>query len=610
MSLIEHTDVDLVTNLVFRQGEEVRRLRKELQESRKIHAASIEALLAAERRIETLQKDSSQWRIRLTNMTQDFLVLQVENDAMLAELDATRGELVSLLNSADFSVVEDTHNAKLDRDFTGGVNKENLEKRMSGNSEYLHSSFTDLSVNSSDEQELTSVQTMEKVLSVQNIDTDSNSVSDISDTPTRADPSITSEPSVEDIHPDTEQALSSPFIASEPIPVFSSEPELVTARVASPTAASASPTTIAKEPTPVVASAPPTTIAKEPTPVAVSAPPTTIAKEPTPVAASAPPTTIAKEPTPVAASAPPTTIAKESTPVAASTPPTTIAREPTPVATTAPPTATASVRSLGTPKAPASVAAPVPPPVSSFSFTPDRSSPSPFHLSKAQPKVPASSKPNSLAASSTNVVQAINAAGRSTPVASSSQVTSTNVTSRLSITSLTPVCSSLPFGQKSKSIKKVAEYFTKVLGPSDNSYRIFKNTEAFVAVPNSKNQHFISVSERSSNLCSDILAFDLWKGHVVLQKNERVYYLGQYGCGASVRLDKKEYELLPEETKKHILQAAKAARPKDIQTKEQLILSMAATDGIYVAQTELRFAGYSDKIEKAFRDEAKIRKMA
>ncbi|KAF5350842.1 hypothetical protein D9757_012836 [Collybiopsis confluens] len=578
MSLIEHTDVDLVTNLVFRQGEEVRRLRKELQESRKIHAASIEALLAAERRIETLQKDSSQWRIRLTNMTQDFLVLQVENDAMLAELDATRGELVSLLNSADFSVVEDTHNAKLDRDFTGGVNKENLEKRMSGNSEYLHSSFTDLSVNSSDEQELTSVQTMEKVLSVQNIDTDSNSVSDISDTPTRADPSITSEPSVEDIHPDTERALSSPFIASEPIPVFASEPELVTARVASPTAASASPTTIAKEPTPV--------------------------------AASAPPTTIAKEPTPVAASAPPTTIAKESTPVAASTPPTTIAREPTPVATTAPPTATASVRSLGTPKAPASVAAPVPPPVSSFSFTPDRSSPSPFHLSKAQPKVPASSKSNSLAASSTNVVQAINAAGRSTPAASSSQVTSTNVTSRLSITSLTPVCSSLPFGQKSKSIKKVAEYFTKVLGPSDNSYRIFKNTEAFVAVPNSKNQHFISVSERSSNLCSDILAFDLWKGHVVLQKNERVYYLGQYGCGASVRLDKKEYELLPEETKKHILQAARAARPKDIQTKEQLILSMAATDGIYVAQTELRFAGYSDKIEKAFRDEAKIRKMA
>ncbi|KIK55831.1 hypothetical protein GYMLUDRAFT_47569 [Collybiopsis luxurians FD-317 M1] len=193
---------------------------------------------------------------------------------------------------------------------------------------------------------------------------------------------------------------------------------------------------------------------------------------------------------------------------------------------------------------------------------------------------------------------------RSMP-SSSTQVTSSNANNakmQLSIASLKAVCSKLP-----KSVKKkvVRDLCTKVFGTA--SFQIFKHPEAVVKQPNGQDLLLITVSSNNKKRGSSLTEFDRWT--ILLQNTTagHLYYLGQYGCGLTSRIDSKEYDSLPEETKKYILNTAKSIRHHDIKTKEDLISSMGAAYGIYVAKTELCFPSYNGTFAKRLREEARKR---
>ncbi|KAE9388029.1 hypothetical protein BT96DRAFT_449382 [Gymnopus androsaceus JB14] len=97
------SDVNFVADLVRQQGEELLRLRKELETTQKVNAASIDALRAAERHIEDLQQNCSQWRLRFLNIRLELDALQTENDSMASQLEATRADLRTGLDFANLS---------------------------------------------------------------------------------------------------------------------------------------------------------------------------------------------------------------------------------------------------------------------------------------------------------------------------------------------------------------------------------------------------------------------------------------------------------------------------------------------------------------------------
>ncbi|KAF9072330.1 hypothetical protein BDP27DRAFT_1445806 [Rhodocollybia butyracea] len=90
MSSDQPFDVDFVTDLVRRQGEELLRVRRELEESQKLHGVLIDASRSIEKQFNDLYKTSIQWHLRLESMTQEFAVLKTGSEGFLAELDAAR----------------------------------------------------------------------------------------------------------------------------------------------------------------------------------------------------------------------------------------------------------------------------------------------------------------------------------------------------------------------------------------------------------------------------------------------------------------------------------------------------------------------------------------
>ncbi|KIK61836.1 hypothetical protein GYMLUDRAFT_42258 [Collybiopsis luxurians FD-317 M1] len=110
---------------------------------------------------------------------------------------------------------------------------------------------------------------------------------------------------------------------------------------------------------------------------------------------------------------------------------------------------------------------------------------------------------------------------------------------RISIVSFQPICSNLPMPSTAKAVKELC---AKALGtPSESSYHVLKHPEALIARPPSHDQTFITVSERSTKLCSNLTKFSRWKGHVLLQSSlvGHLYYLGEYEAGATNRIDER-----------------------------------------------------------------------
>ncbi|KIK55828.1 hypothetical protein GYMLUDRAFT_832377 [Collybiopsis luxurians FD-317 M1] len=112
MSIDSPFDVDLVTNLVRRQGEELLRMQNKLGQSQRTEAASNEALVATERRLELLHKASSQCHARLMTLTLEFVTLQSENEVMLMELDEALAGIRAVMSLPSSSLTSDGQTAE------------------------------------------------------------------------------------------------------------------------------------------------------------------------------------------------------------------------------------------------------------------------------------------------------------------------------------------------------------------------------------------------------------------------------------------------------------------------------------------------------------------
>ncbi|KAE9395656.1 hypothetical protein BT96DRAFT_977899 [Gymnopus androsaceus JB14] len=91
------SDVNFVVDLVRQQGEELLRVRKELELAQKVNAASIEVFRATERHIGDLQQNCSQWCLRFSNIGLELVALKTENDTMASQLEASRADLRTAL---------------------------------------------------------------------------------------------------------------------------------------------------------------------------------------------------------------------------------------------------------------------------------------------------------------------------------------------------------------------------------------------------------------------------------------------------------------------------------------------------------------------------------
>ncbi|KAJ4464471.1 hypothetical protein J3R30DRAFT_3636582 [Lentinula aciculospora] len=98
---VEPTDVDLVGNLVRRQGEELLRVRKELEEFKKLHTTAINAVSLSKMRMEDVLRRSSHWQLRLTTIKLDLAKLRSEYETVLGELEAACGELRNTLGPGE-----------------------------------------------------------------------------------------------------------------------------------------------------------------------------------------------------------------------------------------------------------------------------------------------------------------------------------------------------------------------------------------------------------------------------------------------------------------------------------------------------------------------------
>ncbi|KAJ3979490.1 hypothetical protein F5890DRAFT_1546502 [Lentinula detonsa] len=190
---------------------------------------------------------------------------------------------------------------------------------------------------------------------------------------------------------------------------------------------------------------------------------------------------------------------------------------------------------------------------------------------------------------------------------SSGSPSSSLIGTMLSTALLAPVCTKLS-GHTNQAIRDLCE---KAIGPPEKvNYIIIKTFEAFLARPLSQNQLFISVSQSAKNKSPNLIRFESrWKGHILLQNSsaKRLYYLGEYQSEASCKIASNELTSLPEETKKHVLHLARSRPETDIKNNEQMLLSMDKDDGIYIARTELRFISVSKTVQVSLKNEAKKR---
>ncbi|KAF9063522.1 hypothetical protein BDP27DRAFT_233952 [Rhodocollybia butyracea] len=98
-------NVDFVTDLVRRQGEELVRVRKELDESQKIHVISINVLRSMEKQFDDLHETSIKWHLRLAGIAEELAALKTENEGFMADLDVARTNLHSDLRLVALSLV-------------------------------------------------------------------------------------------------------------------------------------------------------------------------------------------------------------------------------------------------------------------------------------------------------------------------------------------------------------------------------------------------------------------------------------------------------------------------------------------------------------------------
>ncbi|KIK55830.1 hypothetical protein GYMLUDRAFT_832437 [Collybiopsis luxurians FD-317 M1] len=519
MSVNSPFDVDLVTNLVRRQGEVLLRVQKELGQSQRIEAASNEALVATERQLEFLHRASSQCHARLMTLTQEFVTLQSENEAMLMELDEALAGIRTVMGVPGSSLTSDAQAVESSSRSQAIDPVANTEDRGNRNSAF-EEPLTDISVDSSFEEVLTGRNEMEESQPAST----SNAL-DLNNVNGEAAPDV--EPVA---HLDSTNGEAAPDVepVAEPELLLELEDELrpdlehheIAAGAVSPHPELEIPLSRSSSPGPII-----TSIAAAKVEVSTPGPSRSMPAIPS-LGLPPPSGRVASSPAPAIISA---AAANEKVPA-----PRPIASRSTP-ATPSPKLPLPSGRVASSPKPVISSTAAANAKVSAPG--PSRSLPAPSSL-----ELPSSS----------SRVAPSNAG---------------NTKMRLSIASLKAVCSKLPRSSKEKVVRELC---TKVFGHA--TYLILEHPEAFVKPSNSLDQLLITVSVSATDLCSDLTQFNRWTGHILLHNTSagRLYYLGRYGCGPTSRIDGKGYKSLPGETKSYIFTTAHSVH-KGIKTKQDLI---------------------------------------
>ncbi|KAJ3808604.1 hypothetical protein F5876DRAFT_67130 [Lentinula aff. lateritia] len=625
MSSIESTDVDLVTTLVRRQGEELVKVRKDLEESRKLHTTAVDIVSKSKSRVENALRKSSQWQSKFATMISDLAFLQFEHEASLAELKATCTELratLGLFNSRDVpttvsaleSPISNTNPAVLatPEDPVDGYTSESSISDISVDEEELELDESyDISVNRASIGRSVEVVAGDFV-DVGAVETEFRSVSS-------QDIVLDNVPAVNDSYDDQSND------AKVGYPIAGSVPQsLLLASTATPvleTTIATSDTVLSAPLTPVeTATAVPDSTSESDKPKYNESNETSIAtslrkRSSSPLGPTAPAVPESSNSTfnrLNGASFSSSVFRRSSSPASV------------PLVTPIPQSLNAiSAQSNGTSSVPVPSTFTAPalpkgsksePPV--FAVPKASSSTSVLNASpvpKSSNAIPPSSKASASvpapttapAPKSTNPVAAkLN--GPPPVIATSSSVQGFSLANtHLSMDSAKPICTKLPAVHTRQVVRDMC---LKVIGsPEKTNYHIFKIPEVLLAYPSGRNLALITVSRSANEVSSNLTKFSKqWKGHVLLQNSttKHLFFLGEFQGGASYKLSVNEYNLLPAKTKKCVFSAAKSLRYRDIQDQNQMLLSMGKDNGIYVTKTELRSTSDSSAIEAAMRQEA------
>ncbi|KAJ3979491.1 hypothetical protein F5890DRAFT_1546504 [Lentinula detonsa] len=179
----------------------------------------------------------------------------------------------------------------------------------------------------------------------------------------------------------------------------------------------------------------------------------------------------------------------------------------------------------------------------------------------------------------------------------------------MSVAFLKPICTQLP----AVDIQNVAKSLCLMAigSPEQTKYEILRTPEVLLTPmsPTSTIRLYISVWKNADSFNPTRFGSD-WKGHVFVQDSmaKHLFYLGEYKGGATCKLTPREYKLLPDKTKQVLYGLAKGLRQQEIRDENRMLLSLLKDDGIHIARTELLFMGHGHAIENSLRQEAKKRK--
>ncbi|KAF9063244.1 hypothetical protein BDP27DRAFT_1335377 [Rhodocollybia butyracea] len=87
------SNVYYVTDIVRKQGEELLRVRKELEKTQELNVTTNNIFRIMQKQLENLQSNSVGWRSRFVKMQEDFTHLATENHSLFLDLQTTRAAL-------------------------------------------------------------------------------------------------------------------------------------------------------------------------------------------------------------------------------------------------------------------------------------------------------------------------------------------------------------------------------------------------------------------------------------------------------------------------------------------------------------------------------------
>ncbi|KAJ3781859.1 hypothetical protein GGU10DRAFT_365355 [Lentinula aff. detonsa] len=570
MSSIELTNVDLVATLVRRQGEELLKVRKDLEDSKNLFTSNFEVVSASKTRVEDAMKGSWNLQRRLRAMRSDLADLQTEHEATLAKLEVACMDLRAVVGLLHTEGEQQTTVAPAAESGFG----ESLNGHSSLSSE---ASLSDSSMDEEHQEceydgERSRTPTAENCTAIQAVAGESSATKESVGVEALAGESV--------VLVDNESATESiPAMTTQSSNV--SSVQIAISNPTFPSAASAS--TIV----PVLKNL--NSIAQTPSPSASASdtvrpqrieegsaqskgsgssaglPPT--GSIPTVAAASQTLDAMGANTNDFFSFTPKPGPSLVSTPTVAATP-LRVSRPPSIQST--------GWSSISSPTLKAPAIAPVPTRTVSYAVA---------------------AKSNTTSSASTS------SSSSSTPIL---QISSSPW---MSVAFLKPICTQLP----AVDIQNVAKSLCLMAigSPEQTKYEILRTPEVLLTPtsPPTTTRLYISVWKNADSFNLTRFGSD-WKGHVFVQDSmaKHLFYLGEYKGGATCKLTPREYKLLPDKTKQVLYGLAKGLRQQEIRDENRMLLSLLKDDGIYIARTELLFIGHGHAIENSLRQEAKKRK--